>query len=435
MYSSRDNWERLVTAVVRKQQIWELFHSHSRSPSISTIASSDDFSEQFLDNISSNRWSETSSSVSPLPLDNPPSLSKVGKKSGGANITRKLFPPNWYRANKTKNISGVRTFSLNELEIATDNFADINILFRDGFAKSYKGRLANGILVAIKRYEQVLRFPGIQDFETEVETMSIVNAHPNLLRLIGICVTQKEKMLVHPYMANGSVESCLGDRPESQPPLGWQIRKHIAFGAAKGLAYLHDDCERKIIHRDVNAANIYLNEDFEAIIGNFELATHMDHGVTHVEHVVHGTIGHIAPEYVSRRICSEKSDVFAYGIFLLELVTGKRAYDRARLDNDEDVMLLDWVKTQVKEKEWERIVDPDIGGNNYYIEEEVKQLIRIALRCTQGEPERRPDMSEIVRIILPHGDGLLAAQMWEEFCDEEIIPDSPRQSDELSSPR
>ncbi|KAL7145586.1 hypothetical protein ABFS83_07G094500 [Erythranthe nasuta] len=374
MYSSRDNWERLVTAVVRKQQIWELFHSHSRSPSISTIASSDDFSEQFLE------WSETSSSVSPLPLDNPPSLSKVGKKSGGANITRKLFPPNWYRANKTKNISGVRTFSLNELEIATDNFADINILFRDGFAKSYKGRLANGILVAIKRYEQVLRFPGIQDFETEVETMSIVNAHPNLLRLIGICVTQKEKMLVHPYMANGSVESCLGDRPESQPPLGWQIRKHIAFGAAKGLAYLHDDCERKIIHRDVNAANIYLNEDFEAIIG-------------------------------------------------------KRAYDRARLDNDEDVMLLDWVKTQVKEKEWERIVDPDIGGNNYYIEEEVKQLIRIALRCTQGEPERRPDMSEIVRIILPHGDGLLAAQMWEEFCDEEIIPDSPRQSDELSSPR
>ncbi|EYU45234.1 hypothetical protein MIMGU_mgv1a020165mg, partial [Erythranthe guttata] len=232
----------------------------------------------------------------------------------------------------------VRTFSLKELKIATDNFADRNILFRFGFAELYKGRLANGILVAIKRYEQLLQFR--KQFETEFETMSIVNAHPNLLRLIGICVTKKEKILVHPYMANGSVVSFLRDRPESQPPLDWQIRKQIAFGAAK------------------------------------------------------------APEYFSRLICSEKSDVYGYGIFLLELITGQRAFDLGRLANDEDVMLLDRVKTHVKEKEWERIVDPDFGGNNYYIEEEVEQLIQIALLCKQYNPERRPNMSDIVRIIL-----------------------------------
>ncbi|EYU40980.1 hypothetical protein MIMGU_mgv11b021095mg [Erythranthe guttata] len=336
------------------------------------------------------------------------SRAEVGKKPGGANITRKLFPANWYRGKKPEkepqqehyiiNIpAGVCTFSLNELEIATDYFADRNIILRDDsddcnyFSKSYKGRLKDGLLVAVKLYRHLR-----EHFKTGVETMSIANVHPNLLRLIGVCVTQLESMLVYPYMANGSVASRLRDRSESQPPLDWQVRKQIALGAARGLAYLHDGCERKIIHRNVKAANIYLNEDFEAIIGNFELAIHMDHG----------------------------------------LITGQRAYDRARFDNYEDGILLDWVKTYVNyEKKWERIVDPDIGGNNYYVEEEVEQLIRIALRCTQNKPERRPDMSEIVRIMLPHGDGLSLAQRWEEFCDEEIIPDSPRQSDELSSPR
>ncbi|KAL7106298.1 hypothetical protein ACP275_07G103100 [Erythranthe tilingii] len=216
MYSSRDSWARLVTAVVRKQQIWELCHSHSRSPSISTIASSDDdddhFSEQFLD---SNRWA-ASTSVSPqapLQLNNPPSASQ--DKSGGANITRKLFPANWYRGKKTKqeysqmeNIPGVGIFSLNELKIATDNFADRNILFKNGSAVLlYKGRLENGSIVAVKRFKQ------LQYFRAEVEAMSNATNHPNLLRLIGVCITQKEKMLVYPYMANINVASCLRGNP------------------------------------------------------------------------------------------------------------------------------------------------------------------------------------------------------------------------------
>ncbi|KAL8048718.1 hypothetical protein ABFS82_07G084100 [Erythranthe guttata] len=458
MYSSRDNWERLVTAVVRKQQIWELFHSHSRTPSISTIASSDDnddFSEQFLDN----RWAATSSSVSPLPLNNPPSVTQVIGNPYGEAITRKLFPASWYRAKETKqeyhifNIPGVRTFSLNELKIATDNFADKNTLFRDVFVKSYKGRLENGFMVVVKRFKQVKKniSPAEQQyFHAEVEMMRIVAAHPNLLGVIGGCLKQKEKLLVYPYMANGTVASFLRDRPESRPPLDWSVRKRIALGAARGLAYLHDGCERKIIHRDVKAANIYLNKDFDAIIGNFELAIHMDHGVTHVEEKsVPGAIRHIAPEYLSTLICSEKSDVYGYGMFLLELITGQRVVDLARIANDKDLMLIDWVKTHVKEKEWVRIVDPYIGGNSYYyIEEEVEQLIQIARLCTQDNPERRPNMSDIVRVMLPLGvgDGLLLAQRWEEFCNEEImirsdeqldliLPDSPMQSDELSSPR
>lgn len=134
------------------------------------------------------------------------------------------------------------------------------------------------------------------------------------------------------------------ERQEAQPPLEWKTRKHIALGSARGLAYLHDHCDPKIIHRDVKAANILLDEDFEAVVGDFGLAKLMDYKDTHVTTAVRGTIGHIAPEYLSTGKSSEKTDVFGYGVMLLELITGQRAFDLARLANDDDVMLLDWVK-------------------------------------------------------------------------------------------
>ncbi|KAL7145588.1 hypothetical protein ABFS83_07G094700 [Erythranthe nasuta] len=178
----------------------------------------------------------------------------------------------------------------------------------------------------------------------------------------------------------------------------------------------------------------------------------MDHGVTHVEEVVSGTVGHIAPEYLSEGICSDKIDVYSYGVFLLELITGRRAFDLIRRANDEAVVLLEWVKRIVQDKEGERIVDPDIRGNYYYIEQGVEEMIKIALICTQNNPEKRPKMSEIVSIMLQLDVGLVLSQRWEEFCNEEkllrqefmkssdekwdlTLPDSPRQSDELSSPR
>lgn len=135
------------------------------------------------------------------------------------------------------------------------------------------------------------------------------------------------------------------ERLESQAPLDWAIRKRIALGAARGLSYLHDHCDPKIIHRDVKAANILLDEEFEAVVGDFGLAKLMDYKDTHVTTAVRGTIGHIAPEYLSTGKSSEKTDVFGYGVMLLELITGQRAFDLARLANDDDVMLLDWVCT------------------------------------------------------------------------------------------
>ncbi|PHT64181.1 Somatic embryogenesis receptor kinase 1 [Capsicum annuum] len=308
----------------------------------------------------------------------------------------------------------LKRFSLRELQVATDNFSNKNILGRGGFGKVYKGRLADGSLVAVKRLKEERTQGGELQFQTEVEMISMA-VHRNLLRLWGFCMTATERLLVYPYMANGSVASRLRERPESDPPLGWPIRKCIALGSARGLAYLHDHCDPKIIHRDVKAANILLDEEYEAVVGDFGLAKLMDYKDTHVTTAVRGTIGHIAPEYLSTGKSSEKTDVFGYGVTLLELITGQRAFDLARLANDDDVMLLDWVKGLLKDEKYETLVDADLQGN--YNEEEVKQLIQVALLCTQSSPMERPKMSEVVRML--EGDGL--AERWEEWQKEEMF--------------
>ncbi|XP_024976172.1 somatic embryogenesis receptor kinase 1 [Cynara cardunculus var. scolymus] len=308
----------------------------------------------------------------------------------------------------------LKRFSLRELQVATDSFSNKNILGRGGFGKVYKGRLADGSLVAVKRLKEERTPGGELQFQTEVEMISMA-VHRNLLRLRGFCMTPTERLLVYPYMANGSVASCLRERPPNEPPLDWPTRKRIALGSARGLSYLHDHCDPKIIHRDVKAANILLDEEFEAVVGDFGLAKLMDYKDTHVTTAVRGTIGHIAPEYLSTGKSSEKTDVFGYGIMLLELITGQRAFDLARLANDDDVMLLDWVKGLLKERKLEMLVDPDLEAN--YIDSEVEQLIQVALLCTQGSPMDRPKMSDVVRML--EGDGL--AERWDEWQKVEVL--------------
>ncbi|KAK8568362.1 hypothetical protein V6N12_006916 [Hibiscus sabdariffa] len=340
----------------------------------------------------------------------------------------------------------LKRFSLRELQVATDYFSNKHILGRGGFGKVYKGRLADGSLVAVKRLKEERTQGGELQFQTEVELISMA-VHRNLLRLRGFCMTPTERLLVYPFMVNGSVASCLRERSESQTPLVWDTRKQIALGAARGLAYLHDHCDPKIIHRDVKAANILLDEEFEAVVGDFGLAKLMDYKDTHVTTAVRGTIGHIAPEYLSTGKSSEKTDVFGYGVMLLELITGQRAFDLARLANDDDVMLLDWVKGLLKDRKLEMLVDSDLNGN--YTDAEVERLIQVALLCTQGSPMERPKMAEVVRML--EGDGL--AERWEEWQKQDmvlqesnqtrhpnvtwIIPDSSSHipPDELSGPR
>ncbi|KAG6714010.1 hypothetical protein I3842_05G181800 [Carya illinoinensis] len=299
----------------------------------------------------------------------------------------------------------LRRYTFKELRTATDHFNSKNILGRGGFGIVYKGCLNDGTLVAVKRLKDFNAAAGEIQFQTEVEMISLA-VHRNLLRLCGFCSTENERLLVYPYMPNGSVASRLRDHVRGRPALDWTMRKRIALGTARGLVYLHEQCDPKIIHRDVKAANILLDEDFEAVVGDFGLAKLLDHRESHVTTAVRGTVGHIAPEYLSTGQSSEKTDVFGFGILLLELITGQKALDFGRSVNQKGVML-DWVKKLHQDGKLNQMVDKDLKGN--FDRVELEEIVQVALICTQFNPSCRPKMSEVLKML--EGDGL--AEKWE----------------------
>ncbi|KAK8672957.1 hypothetical protein V6N13_111314 [Hibiscus sabdariffa] len=304
-------------------------------------------------------------------------------------------------------------FAWRELQLATDSFSENNVLGQGGFGKVYKGVLSDNTKVAVKRLIDFESPGGDAAFQREVEMIGVA-VHRNLLRLIGFCTTPTERLLVYPFMPNLSVAYRLRELKPGEPVLDWPKRKRIALGAARGLEYLHEHCNPKIIHRDVKAANVLLDEDFEAVVGDFGLAKLVDVRQTNVTTQVRGTMGHIAPEYLSTGKSSERTDVFGYGIMLLELVTGQRAIDFSRLEDEDDVLLLDYVKKLEREKKLDDIVDCNL--NKTYNIEEVEVMIQVALLCTQASPEDRPPMSEVVRML--EGEGL--AERWEEWQHGEV---------------
>ncbi|XP_009800027.1 protein NSP-INTERACTING KINASE 3 [Nicotiana tabacum] len=299
----------------------------------------------------------------------------------------------------------LKRYAFKELRTATDHFSSKNILGSGGFGVVYKGRLNNGTVVAVKRLKDYNAVGGEIQFQTEVELISLA-VHRNLLRLWGFCSTESERLLVYPYMPNGSVAARLKDHIHGRPVLHWSRRKNIALGTARGLVYLHEQCDPKIIHRDVKAANILLDEEFEAVVGDFGLAKLLDHRDSHVTTAVRGTVGHIAPEYLSTGQSSEKTDVFGFGILLLELITGQKAVDFGRGANQKGVML-DWVKKLHQEKKLNLMVDKDL--KNSFDRIELEEMVQVALLCTHFSPSHRPKMSEVLRML--EGDGL--AEKWE----------------------
>ncbi|XP_030975475.1 probable LRR receptor-like serine/threonine-protein kinase At5g10290 isoform X2 [Quercus lobata] len=307
----------------------------------------------------------------------------------------------------------LKRFLWRELQLATDNFSEKNVLGQGGFGKVYKGVLPDNTKIAVKRLTDYESPGGDAAFQREVEMISVA-VHRNLLRLIGFCTTPTERLLVYPFMQNLSVAYCLRDLKAGVPVLDWPTRKRVALGTARGLEYLHEHCNPKIIHRDVKAANVLLDEDFEAVVGDFGLAKLVDVRKTNVTTQVRGTMGHIAPEYLSTGKSSERTDVFGYGIMLLEIVTGQRAIDFSRLEEEDDVLLLDHVKKLEREKRLEDIVDQNLNKN--YNIQEVEMMIQVALLCTQLSPEDRPAMSEVVRML--EGEGL--AERWEEWQHIEV---------------
>ncbi|KAK3022051.1 hypothetical protein RJ639_047319 [Escallonia herrerae] len=298
--------------------------------------------------------------------------------------------------------SNLREFTFSELKAATKNFSRSAKIGEGGFGSVFKGVIRNSedppkkIDVAVKQLSRK-GSQGHKEWVTEVNVLGVVE-HPNLVKLVGYCAEDDERgiqrLLVYEYMPNCSVEDHLSTRAET--PLPWPMRLKVAQEAARGLAYLHEEMDFQIIFRDFKSSNILLDEQWNAKLSDFGLARlGPPEGLTHVSTAVVGTMGYAAPEYIQTGRLTSKSDVWSYGVFLYELITGRRPLDRNRPKSEQK--LLEWVKPYLDSKKFRLIIDPRLEGK--YSLKSAQKLSIIANRCLARQAKSRPKMSEVLEMV------------------------------------
>ncbi|XP_027347949.1 proline-rich receptor-like protein kinase PERK4 [Abrus precatorius] len=287
------------------------------------------------------------------------------------------------------------TFTYEELAAATKGFANEHIVGQGGFGYVHKGVLPNGKEVAVKSLKSGSG-QGEREFQAEIDIISRVH-HRHLVSLVGYCISGGQRMLVYEFVPNKTLEHHLYGK--GLPTMDWPTRMRIALGSARGLAYLHEDCNPRIIHRDIKASNVLLDDSFEAKVSDFGLAKLTTDNNTHVSTRVMGTFGYLAPEYASSGKLTEKSDVFSFGVMLLELITGKRPLD---LTNAMDESLVDWARPLLskgleEDGNFGELVDPFLEGN--YNAQEMTRMAACAAASIRHSAKKRPKMSQIVRAL------------------------------------
>ncbi|KAI9107849.1 hypothetical protein K1719_021185 [Acacia pycnantha] len=264
-----------------------------------------------------------------------------------------------------------------------------------GFGYVHKGVLPNGKTVAIKQLKSGSR-QGEREFQAEVEVISRVH-HRHLVSLVGYCIAGTQRMLVYEFVPNDTLEFHLHGKDRTA--MDWATRIKIAIGSAKGLAYLHEDCHPRIIHRDIKASNILLDDNFEAKVADFGLAKISSDVDTHVSTRVMGTFGYLAPEYAASGKLTEKSDVFSFGVMLLELITGRRPVDKTESFTDDS--MVEWARpllSQAMEKRnFDALADPRLQER--YDSDEMLRMIACAANCVRHSARQRPRMSQVVRAL------------------------------------
>ncbi|KAJ8756062.1 hypothetical protein K2173_024609 [Erythroxylum novogranatense] len=293
------------------------------------------------------------------------------------------------------------TFSLEELTTATDGFSDANFLGQGGFGYVHKGVLSNGKVVAIKQLKAGSG-QGEREFRAEIEIISRVH-HRYLVSLVGYCITGAQRMLVYEFVPNGTLKFHLHDKPT----MDWSTRMKIAVGAAKGLAYLHEDCRPKIIHRDIKASNILLDDSFEPKIADFGLAKLLlDPALTfQPEYFLNRfsvcnffCCSYVDPAYASTWQLRDSSDVYSFGVVLLELITGHRPVDSTQSFLDEGIV--NWARPLMErapeDENYNALVDSKLQN---YDPLEMKRMICCAAASVHPSAGLRPSMSQIVRAL------------------------------------
>ncbi|KAK2634610.1 hypothetical protein Ddye_029402 [Dipteronia dyeriana] len=284
-------------------------------------------------------------------------------------------------------------FTLRDLELATNRFSKDNVLGEGGYGVVYRGYLINGTPVAVKK---ILNNVGQaeKEFRVEVEAIGHVR-HKNLVRLLGYCVEGTHRILVYEYVNNGNLEQWLHGAMRQHGYLTWEARMKVLLGTAKALAYLHEAIEPKVVHRDIKSSNILIDDDFNSKVSDFGLAKLLGAGKSHVTTRVMGTFGYVAPEYANTGLLNEKSDVYSFGVLLLESITGRDPVDYGR--SAREVNLVDWLKMMVGNRRSEEVVDPNIEVRPST--RALKRALLTALRCVDPDSEKRPKMSQVVRML------------------------------------
>ncbi|KAH9794211.1 Receptor-like serine/threonine-protein kinase [Citrus sinensis] len=282
-----------------------------------------------------------------------------------------------------------KRFSFEELKVMTDNFR--KILGKGGFGSVFEGTQTDGTKVAVKRLEGIGEIN--KSFLAEVKTIGSIH-HLNLLRLIGFCTEKSHNLLVYEYMPNGSLDRWLFQRSD-EFMLDWQQRKKIILDIAKGLTYLHEDCRQKILHLDIKPQNILLDDNFNAKVADFGLSKLIDRDQSQVVTTMRGTPGYLAPEWLSS-VITEKVDIYSFGVVMLEILCGRKVFDRSQPE-EEDMYLLSIFNKKAEEDKLSDLVDKhsnDMQSN----EEEVVNMMKVSAWCLESDFVKRPSMSMVVKI-------------------------------------
>ncbi|KAL9390720.1 hypothetical protein Peur_014640 [Populus x canadensis] len=326
-------------------------------------------------------------------------------------------------SDRVPQLKGARCFSFDEITKSTNNFSEANHIGSGGYGMVYRGMLPTGQLIAIKRCRQGSVQGGLE-FNAEIEVLSRVH-HKNVVNLVGFCFERGEQMLIYEFVRNGSLRDSLSGL--SGIWLDWRRRLKVALGAARGLAYLHELVNPRIIHRDVKSANILLDECLNAKVGDFGLSKPMDNSELILATTqVKGTMGYIDPEYQKTLLLTEKSDVYGFGVVLLELVSGRKPLERGKYLVAEVSSSLDRKKDLYSLHE---LLDPSIGLDTK--PKGLDKIVDLAMKCVQEKGSDRPTMGEVVKEIEnilhlaglnPNAEAESTSASFEEASQDEFPP-------------